>query len=285
MGRKSQNEGEALQKTANKTKKKKAGIAEKTETDNTNSVLEVPTVNSEQTSPQKDENGQIKPKIDPNVKPSPEKLKELMNYGKKQQKGPEKNQVAPRRSQSRKNTKTRKSIKSTQSKTGKKPFTLGLNKSRENSSEEVSSVSSKSFLKSVKNHQYKQFYEYQTDKKSKEHKKMSYMQKLIISDLIGTFFGISGLVIEMISVRKSNPGQTLLRRQLHQTDRRGRGCSVYQFEQKTWWLLNLFLPFGFFILHNRLSVVFVPLLQIWALFDDPKKYGEKHIDFGLSWLA
>lgn len=49
------------------------------------------------------------------------------------------------------------------------------------------------------NNHFKNFYEYQTQKKSTEFKRVGFMQKLVVSDLIGTFFGLTGMIIELIS--------------------------------------------------------------------------------------
>ena len=103
--------------------------------------------------------------------PDQEKLKELVFYGKKFKNNNDSN--------------------------------LDIPKPEDKKSDETSSASSKSFIADKNsNPHFKNFYEFQTSKKSKEHQKLSYMQKLIISDLIGTFFAISGLIIEMVSSRK-----------------------------------------------------------------------------------
>ena len=77
-------------------------------------------------------------------------------------------------------------------------------KKRENTQETdgftKSSESSKAFSKN--NLIFKENHEYQVTKKAKEFMRLSYLQKLVISDLIGTFFGITGLLLEMISSQK-----------------------------------------------------------------------------------
>ena len=63
-----------------------------------------------------------------------------------------------------------------------------------------SSESSKAFSKN--NLVFKENHEYQVTKKAKEFMRLSFLQKLVVSDLIGTFFGITGLILEMISAQK-----------------------------------------------------------------------------------